>query len=247
MNLKENLSTIDINNEVPQKVVDIVMLKNNLKNKINKAIEDKKMKKNIKETLVFNGEDFESDNTLKSSVSEYNEASHVKVDFQNTGYLDEGILYLDDNAGDIGEFSINWVDDQGVSSIVNIRLSVNEPGVVYVNDKRISLTENRSKRVSGRFSKKDIKEDCEDFERVDGSVNNYKKSLGNFLLNHRKEMNSARSVEDLIDLVSQAENGNNNSYISEVLETLSSKRNLTIATKYLWDIILAGDKLKAIR
>lgn len=243
MSIKEDLSTIDISNEIPQKTVDIVMLKN----KLSKILKDKKMKKNIKETLAFNGEDFVSDNVLKSSVSEYTESNHVEVDFQNTGYLDEGILYLDDNAGDIGEFYINWVDDQGTNSEVSIKLSVNEPGVVYVNGERISLTENRSRRVSGRFDKKSIKEDYDDFERVEGSVNNYKKSLGNFLLKHQKEMNSARSVEDLINLVSQAEGENNNSYISEVLETLASKRNFAIATKYLWNIILAGDKLKAIR
>lgn len=246
MNIKENLSTIDINNEVPQKVVDIVMLKNNLKNKINKAVEDKKMKKNIKENLISNDEDVKDNSLLKNSVNEYDETNHVEVDFQNTGYIDEGILYLDDNAGDIGEFSINWVDDQGTNSIVDIKLSVNEPGVVYINDKRISLNENRSKRVSGRFDKKNIKEGYEDFERVDISVNNYEKSLGNFLLNHRKEMNSAKSIDDLIDLVSQAEKENNNSYIGEVLENLASKRNFTVATKYLWDIILAGDKLKSI-
>lgn len=232
MKLREEVTTIDLNDEVPQKVVDTIILRNHLKKK---SLGVKKMKKITKKAFV-------AESVLKNSVDEYFGADHVEVDFQNTGYLEEGILYLDDNSGDRSELSIKWVDGQDVESNVNIRFSVNEPGVIYVNDREISLIENRSNKISGRFEKKNIKESNE----IPGSVNSYKKSLGNFLINHRTELNSAKSIEDLIDLVSQAENESNNSYIGEVLEVLSSKRNFKSAIQYIWSIILAGDNLKAI-
>lgn len=235
MKLKEEVTTIDLNDEVPQRVVDTIILRSHLKKK---SLGVKKMKKITKKAFV-------SESVLKNSVDEYFEADHVEVDFQNTGYLDEGILYLDDNSGDRSELSIKWVDGQDVESKVNIRFSVNEPGVIYVNDREISLIENRSNKISGRFKKKNFKESNEDVE-MPGSVNSYKKSLGNFLINHRAELNSAKSIEDLIDLVSQAENESNNSYIGDVLEVLSSKRNFKSAIQYIWSIILAGDNLKAI-
>lgn len=78
---------------------------------------------------------FITESVLKNSVDEYFETEHVEVNLQDTGYLDEGILYIDDNSGDRGELSIKWVDEDGrdIKPSVNIGFSVNEPGVIYVN------------------------------------------------------------------------------------------------------------------
>lgn len=77
---------------------------------------------------------FITESVLKNSVDDYFETEHVEVNFQDTGYLDDGILYLDDISGDRGDLTIKWVDEDGqdIKPSVRIRFSVNEPGVIYV-------------------------------------------------------------------------------------------------------------------
>lgn len=76
-------------------------------------------------------------------------------------------------------------------------------------------------------------------ESQNSFVNNFKKSLGNYLVKHQKELSACRTKQDLINLLSSALGNGNDDYINSVIENLKGLTD-TKALKYIYNIVLAG-------
>lgn len=104
-------------------------------------------KRNFKEALLISpsGEATQVDK-LPDSVADYIDVPHYEVDFTNTGYANEGVLYIDPTI-DGTIITITKVDDTGNRVEYLLDLSSDVPVI-----SKTELTESR--KVTGRFTKK---------------------------------------------------------------------------------------------
>lgn len=134
-------------------------------------------------------------------------------------------VYLDYNEiDDFLDFKVIWYEETEDGEMVPtfdtavVQINPFEPGKVRVLKNKMQESGNST-----------------DF-RV---VNNFKKSLGNYLVKHQRELSISKTKQDLINLVSGALGNGNDDYINDVIENIN-KLTDTKALKYIYNIVLAG-------
>lgn len=84
-------------------------------------------------------EDFSTffDGNVKDSSSEYADTFHYEINAENTGYIDEGILYIDPET-DGTQITVTKVDENGVRTNYILDLSQSTPSFSPLRESRNS-------------------------------------------------------------------------------------------------------------
>lgn len=193
---------------------------------------------------IFNGEN------LKTSTSEYRDIPHYEVNFENTGLDDEGVLYVDPET-DGTTIIITKVEEDGSTHEYELdltfptpSLSSNDPAYTGFTESkrrvlaRKSLSEKRNRVLANK--KRNIK------EGEPRLVNNFKRSLGNYLTSHQIELSKARTTDDLITLVSGALGLGNDTYVNKILDDIETS-SFARGQYELYNILLKGEGNGSIR
>lgn len=78
-------------------------------------------------------------------------------------------------------------------------------------------------------------------------VNNYKNSLGNYLMNHLDELKACKTKDDYIEYIEGALGQGNDNYVNSIIEKANACISPVKISRMLWDIILAGENNRVIR
>lgn len=224
----------DIQDANYHKICSIIIDKKNLTQKdVEKIIE---LSKTLSPKLVKAAEKLKVVLTEhKKRISENVEDSlAVKVQFKDKA------VYLDNDLNDCMSFKIIWYEktEDGdripIDATVSLDIDPFTPGKINIRRKDIGIYEAKKLRSIKKFSEGEVK-----------YMNDFKKSLGNYLVARQRELSNCRSKKSLIDLVSGALGNGNDNYINSVISDIERKSD-TGALQYVYNILLAGYDEKVI-